>query len=307
MPVRRNCTGYNSCVFAALENHPKDLFHHLVRCISVLALAVGISACASIMTAATSGLANSLSSAILNQDDPETVRDGAPAYLLMLDSFVEGSPDDATTLRSAAELYAVYGIVFVEDPDRARRLTNRSRSYGRQALCVENSNSCEIWGLPFEAFSKAVDTLGSDDTASLYTVGLTWLAYIQAHRDNWSALADLPSAEVVLNKVRELDRSFRPSDVEHYLAVMNTLRPPALGGNFDKGKEHFERAIALSGGKDLGIKVDYASYYARTLYDQELHDRLLNEVLEADPVYKGHDPVQYNRTKRRKGTASIGC
>ena len=239
------------------------------------------------MTAATSGLADSLSLAILNQDDPETVRDGAPAYLLMLDSFVEGAPGDSATLRSAAELYAAYGIVFVEDPDRAKRLTNRSRSYGRQALCAVNSDSCDIWNLPFEEFSNAVDGLKKPESGALYTVGLSWLAYIQAHRDDWAALAELPHAEVVLNKVRDLDDQFKPSDVEHYLAVMNTLRPPALGGKFDQGLGHFENAISLSNGKDLSIKVDFATYYARTLYDRDLHDRLLNEVLEADPVQPG--------------------
>ncbi len=40
-------------------------------------------------------------------------------------------------------------------------------------------------------------------------------------------------------------------------------------------------------GRDLSIKVDCARYYARTLYDRELHDRLLNEVLTADPVHEG--------------------
>jgi hypothetical protein len=70
--------------------------------------------------------------------------------------------------------------------------------------------------------------------------------------------------------------------------VMNTLRPPALGGKFDKGREHFERAIALSGGADLSIMVDFAKYYARTLYDRELHDQLLTEVLAADPVQSGY-------------------
>jgi hypothetical protein len=239
------------------------------------------------MTAATGGLAASLSSAILNQNDPETVRDGAPAYLLMLDSFVESSPGNSDTLISAAELYAAYGIVFVEDADRARRLTTRSRSYGRQALCVINKSSCEIWELPFEAFSNAVDKLDRADTAALYTVGLTWLAYIQAHTDDWLALAELAHAETILNRVRELDDSFKPSEVEHYLGVMNTLRPPALGGKFDQGRVHFERAIELSGGRDLSIKVDFARYYARTLYEQELHDRLLNEVIQADPVQAG--------------------
>ncbi len=266
-----------------LTDRVPGLFQHFF----ILALVAGISGCAALMTSVTNGLAHSLSSAILNQDDPETVRDGAPAFLLMLDSFVENSPDDTATLMAAAELYAAYGTVFVDDPDRARRLTTRSRSYGRQALCAANKDSCEMWALPFEEFSSAVNRLQASDIAPLYTTGLTWLAYVQAHRGDWSALAQLPNVETVLVKVRTLDASFKPSEVEHYLAIMNTLRPPALGGKFDKGRTHFEQAIALSGGADLSIKVDFANYYARTLYDRELHDRLLGEVLAANPVHAG--------------------
>lgn len=267
-----------------------------------LLLTVSLS-CSSIMTSATSGLAASLGSAILNQDDPETVRDGAPAYLLMLDSFVESSPGDSGTLRSAAELYAAYGNMFVDDPERAKRLTSKSRHYARQALCVDNPESCEIWSLPYEAFSNSLNALQQDELDSLYTVGLTWLAYIQAHREDWSALAEIPSAELILLKVRAMDSSFKPADVERYLGVMNTLRPPALGGKFDKGKEHFERAIALSGGKDLGIKVDYANYYARTLYDQELHDRLLNEVIESEALQPGK--TLFNTLAQREARAML--
>ena len=58
------------------------------------------------MKSATNDMAANLTAAIMNQNDPETVRDGAPAYLLMLDSFIEGSPGDATMLAAAAELYA---------------------------------------------------------------------------------------------------------------------------------------------------------------------------------------------------------
>ena len=250
-------------------------------------VALGAAGCASIVSSATGGLAASLSSAILNQDDPETVRDGAPAYLLMLDSFVQESPDDAAMLRAAAELYAAYGIVFTDDPERAKRLTSRARSYGRQALCAANRNTCDLWGMPFEQFAHSLDGTRADDTEALYTAGLSWLAWIQAHRGDFAALAELPYVAVVLERVRALDGDFRPGDVERYLAIMNTLRPPALGGDFDKGRDYYEKAIALSGGADLGIKVDYANYYARTLYDRELHDRLLNEVLAADPVQPG--------------------
>ncbi|HEX6832016.1 MAG TPA: TRAP transporter TatT component family protein, partial [Rudaea sp.] len=39
-----------------------------------------------------------------------------------------------------------------------------------------------------------------------------------------------------------------------------------------------------SGGRNLMVRVLYAQFYARLTFDQPLHDKLLNEVLAADPV-----------------------
>lgn len=244
-------------------------------------------ACASLISSAGAGLADSISAAMLNQNDPEIVRDGAPAFLMMLDGFVEESPDDPALLSAAAELYAAYGVVFVEQPDRAAKLTTRGRDYGRRTLCATHASACGTWDQPYDAFVAALDGLGDKDVPALYTFAFSWLAYIQAHRDDWAALARLPEVRASLQRVRALDPAYRPSKVEHYLGVLTTIRPPALGGDFDAGKRHFEEAISLADGRDLSIKVDYARYYARTLYDRELHDQLLNEVLEADPQQQG--------------------
>jgi len=273
-------------VFTSLIRPPSPTTRAATMAIGCL-LWLTIPGCASIVSSATGGMAANLGSAILNQDDPETVRDGAPAYLIMLDSFVQGSPGDQGMLRAAAELYAAYGTVFVEDPERARRLTVKSRNYGRQALCVADKAMCTAWDLPFEEYSQVVAEVDSNSVASLFTAGLSWLAYIRAHSDNWTALAELPNAEALLLRARELDESYKPAELSHYLGIMATLRPPALGGRFEEGQAHFEQALELSGGHNLAIKVDYARYYARTLYERELHDRLLNEVLETDPVHDG--------------------
>jgi hypothetical protein len=72
------------------------------------------------------------------------------------------------------------------------------------------------------------------------------------------------------------------------MGILLTLRPPALGGEPERAREHFEKAITLTGGKDLGVKVEYARGYAKLLYERELHDRLLNEVLAADPYEDGY-------------------
>jgi hypothetical protein len=72
-----------------------------------------------------------------------------------------------------------------------------------------------------------------------------------------------------------------------YLGIILTLRPPALGGKPEEAREHFEKAIALSDGRDLGAKVEFAKGYAKLLYERELHDRLVDEVLDASPYADG--------------------
>ncbi len=254
---------------------------------AALAVSVLLCGCASLVSSATGGLADNLGAAILNQDDPETVRDGAPAFLLMLDSFVQGSPEDPAMLAAAAELYAAYGVLFVDDPERAARLTNRARDYGQRALCASNDEACGIDTLNFRDFSSALENLGSRDVEVLYTYSLAWFAGIRGDAGNMAALSQLPWAEAALRRVRELDPRFREAEVEHYLAVLATLRPPALGGRFDEGRAHYERALELTEGRSLAVKVDFARYYARTLYERDLHDRLLGEVLAADPHSPG--------------------
>lgn len=243
--------------------------------------------CASMVASAGSGLAGNLNKAILNQDDPPLVRDGAPAYLLMLDSFVEGAPENEAVLSAAAELYSAYGVVFVDDPVRARKLTTRGRAYGRRALCAAEEAACGIWDLPYDEFMQNLQQVGVKQVPALYTFGLSWLAWIQAHSDDFSALAKLPQVQAVMRRVQRLDRQYEQANIEHYLGVLNTIRPPALGGDFDAGLAHYQKALEVSAERDLSIKVDFARYYARTLYDRELHDRLLQEVLAADPEQPG--------------------
>lgn len=256
--------------------------------LTLLAAVSALGGCATVVATAGSGVAGNLSTAILNQDDPELVRAGAPAYLLMLDSFVQGAPDNAAALSAAAELYSAYGVVFVDDPSRARKLTSRAQAYGRRALCSTRESLCGMWNESYEGYRVRLQEVVAKDAPALYTFALSWIAYIQAHSDDYAALARLPLAEATLERVQQLAPGYKQSNVEHLLGVLNTVRPPALGGDFEAGQAHFLRAIELSGGRDLSVKVDYARYYARTLYERDLHDRLLGEVLEADPVQEGY-------------------
>lgn len=240
--------------------------------------------CAPVVDRVAGRMASNLSSAILNQEDPEIVRDGAPAYLLLMDGLIEGNPESATALGAAANLYAAYGAVFVEDDRRAKRLTRRARSYGNRAMCVVHAKACTWDSLDFAGFEADLATLELDALPALYSYTVSNLAYTRAHSDDWNVLVSLPKVEAALNRLYELNAEYEGGAIHLYLGILNTIRPPALGGKPEVGRYHFEQAIALSGGKDLSVKVEFARSYARLMYDRELHDSLLKEVIEADPV-----------------------
>jgi hypothetical protein len=243
--------------------------------------------CASLMSSAASGLADDLSSAILNQDDPETVRAGSPSYMLLLDSFIEGRPEDPVLLAAGARMYASYGAVFADDELRASRLTTRARNYAQRAMCETYKPSCDWPELNYDDFVATLDGIPAGDAEILYTYGFATLAFLRAHSDDWNSLAELPHIEALLNRYLAIAGDSVDPTVHTYMGILLTLRPPALGGKPEEARAHFEKAIALSEGRDLSAKVEFARGYAKLLYDRELHDRLLGEVMTADPYADG--------------------
>jgi hypothetical protein len=110
-----------------------------------------------------------------------------------------------------------------------------------------------------------------------------WASWIQANSDDWNAVADMPRVEAVMQRVLALDERYQQGAAHLYLGVLATVLTPALGGRPEVGKQHFDRAVTLSQGKNLMAKLYYAKNYARGIFDRELHDKLLQEIIAADP------------------------
>ena len=258
-----------------------------LRNLFIVVTCLASAGCTVIVSNAADSFADNLSAAVLNQNDPELVRDGAPSYLLLLDSLLEGSPENPAILSAAATLYATYGSVFADDPERAARLTERARSYSTKAICNSYEPSCNWNGMLFEDFEETLYGLREKHADVIFTHALASAAFIRAHSSDYAAIALLPYTEALFVKYLEVNDGADNSTVHTYLGTLNTLLPPALGGDPGKGQMHFERAIELSGGRDLSAKVEYANGYARLMFERDLHDRLLNEVLAADPTAIG--------------------
>jgi len=241
------------------------------------------SSCSSIVSSTAKNLAANLSKSILNSDDLKTVEDGAPAYLLLIDSFLIDAENDIDLLQSASKLYAAYAGVFVSDPKRAIRMSNRSLTYAAKALCLSNHEFCQLQALKFNDFSLLMPQINQNNLNDWYIFASAWAAWIKANSSDVSAIVQLAKVQLVMEHIILIDNNWDNGMVHLYLGVFKTLIPPALGGKPEQAKRHFSQAIDLSQGKNLMIKVLYAKKYARLVFDQQLHDKLLKEVLDADP------------------------
>jgi hypothetical protein len=259
----------------------------LLRAGTALLLFLALASCASLVDRASNQLGQQLSAGILDHDDPATVAAGLPAYLLLLDGLNHDGAANPARLCLAADLYGAYAGSFVDDPDRARRLSRRALDYAERAACATTGQWCELSKRKFDVVDAAMVAATAAQVDMLHCLGSAWSGYIQAHADDWNAIAAIPKARRVIERAVELDPDFRRGQGQLYLGVMNSLLPPAYGGKPELAQQHFEDALQRSAGQNQMVRVLYARHYARLVFDQALHDRLVAEALAADPRVPG--------------------
>jgi hypothetical protein len=256
----------------------------------------------------TQSLMARLGEAVLNQDDPATVQQGAPAYLLLIDGLIADDPANVNLLLSGARLYSAYAGAFADGSEaitaaslphgprlhpeveargadeagRAQRLTARARGYAERAMCANSEAACALPKLSYDELTRRLPEFSKDHAELLYVYAVAWAGWIQVRAGDWNAIAELPKLKATLERVVALDPAHDKGGAQLYMGVLESLLPAAAGGRPDVARGYYERALEMSGGRNLMVKVLYAERYARPQFDRELHDRLLKEVMAAD-------------------------
>jgi len=239
------------------------------------------------MSSASNQLADSLRDGMLNNNDPKMVAAALPSYLLLLDGMLHKDNKDASLARSASQLNSAYANLSINDKDQAKLLTQKALSYAQQSACLEFSTLCSLENLSFNDLQKQLQKTDESHVEALYALGTAWSSWIQARSDDWNAIAKLAKAKAFLQRVHQLNPKYQQAGAALYLGVMEALVPPAMGGKPDLSKQYFEQALRLADPENLTVPVYYARYYARLMFDQELHDQLLKKVIAANPKADG--------------------
>lgn len=254
-----------------------------LKSITLAAILTLLAGCGQLISNAKQEFADDLSSAMLQHNEPETIRQAMPSYLVLVDSMVRGDDRNIPLLLSASKLYGAYTSVFVESPERKKILAERAFTYAHRALCLRvgeaNVAACNLHKSSYATFEIALADFKPADVDVLFALGAAWAGKLEANSADWNAVAELPKVKAVFTRLLTLDENYSNGDVHLYLGVMESLLPPAMGGKPDVAKAHFELALRISGRTNSMALLLYAEKYARLLFDRELHDRLLQELL----------------------------
>ena len=273
---------------------------------ALLLVALLMHGCASLVGSVTQSFASDLGAAILNSDDPHMVRDGAPAYLILIDSLLAGNAQNVALLEQSAELHSAYAGAFVAEPERAKKLHLKAKTQILRAACLGLKNACALDQRPYADFATWVAAQQQAQVPLIYNLASIWAGWIQANSDDFMAIAELGRVKVLMQRVVELDGAYANGNAHLYMGVFETLVPPGMGGRPEIGKQHFEQALDISGGRNLMVKVMYADQYARLLFERKLHDQLLQDVLAAEAKAPGltlMNTVAKERAQRLLDTA----
>ncbi|MCS7230438.1 MAG: TRAP transporter TatT component family protein [Candidatus Kryptonium sp.] len=224
--------------------------------------------------------------AIFSETDYEIAKSSIPANLKLLEALYNVDSLNEKTVTFLVQGYTGYALGFVEDddPQRAKLLYKRAFDYGMKFLKSKNKKFAESVDGDFEKFEKVLKSdFKRKDVPILFWTAMAWGSYVNLSRDDPDAIAQIPKIEAMVKRTIELDETYFYSSGNMFLGVLLSARPKLFGGDPEKGKEHFEKCIQISGGKFLLPYVFYARYYAVQTQDRELFEKLLNYVLESPP------------------------
>ncbi|HBF13067.1 MAG TPA: hypothetical protein DDW49_06740 [Deltaproteobacteria bacterium] len=216
--------------------------------------------------------------------------------LKMMETFQHDNPKNKNYLLLLSRSYANYAFGFLEwnmqkyqdvDPEkyelnkgRAQSFYLKGKDYGMRLL-ERNAGFEKTINKDLDSFKKSLKGMGRKFVPALFFTALNWGAYINLNKDSPLAIAEFPKAEAMMERVVQLDDNFFYGGPNMFMGFSFGSRPQMFGGNPQKSKEYFEKALAAYQRKFLLALVMYAQSYAVQTQDEALYESLLNEVLAA--------------------------
>jgi predicted anti-sigma-YlaC factor YlaD len=231
-----------------------------------------------------------------SDDDPDLVKASSPFSLKLIESLLSENPRHRALLLAATSGFTQYAFAFVqEDADeteardlteaealrtRARRLYLRAQRYGLRGLEAGHPGFSDA----LRAHPRAAARWATKkDVPLLYWTACAWAGAISLSKDNPDLVAQVPALEALIDRALELEESFDHGAIHGFLIAYEMTRQGAAGDPAARARQHFERAMALSAGKEAAPLLALAESVAVQKQDVKQFDSLLQQALAINP------------------------
>ena len=264
--------------------------------LGLVLLAILLSGC-SIRSMAINKLGDALaggSSNYASDDDPELVGQAIPFGLKTMEGLLLESPRHKGLLLAVTSGFVQYSYGFVqlqadyveakdlaratELRERARKLYLRARDYGLRGLEVD------LPGLHAALFQDPVAPLAKakkEHAALLYWTAVAWAGAMSLKINDAEVSADQSIVEAMARRALALDETYDLGSIHDFFVSWEAGRS-SIGGSIEKAREHYERAVALSGGKRAWPYVNYAESISVKSQNKAEFTEMLDKALAVD-------------------------
>ena len=229
-------------------------------------------------------------------DDLELVGDAIPFGLKLYESLLDSAPTNKDLLIATCSNFTQYGVAYLETDAlvlgeaqhhdevvhlnaRALKLYLRAKGYCERAMEVRFPGIMQkLPADPVGALAKAE----KKDVPLLYWMSASWGSAIALGVDRPELVIDMPTVRAIAERAIALDETWSGGTLHEMFVSLDSL-PPALGGNPERARTHFTRAVELQKGLSPGPYVALALGVAVPAQDRAEYEKLLNEALAIDP------------------------
>lgn len=234
-------------------------------------------------------------------DDPELIGAALPFALKTLEGLLAQDPANRKLLLAASRGFTQYAYGFVQMPadalgdsdferveaerQRALKLYLRARGYSLRGLETTHPG---IGARLQQDPTTAAAEITREDLPLAYWTAAAWGAAVGLGKDRPDLLADLPAVRALLDRALALDEAWEGGAVHQAFITLEAATPGS--DSMEKAKQHFARAVELSGGEDASPYVTYAQSIAIPTQDRAAFDSMLEKALAVDLDSKDAKP-----------------
>ena len=249
------------------------------------------------------------SSEVFTSDsDPQLVGEALPFAIKMYEALLEANPNHQGLLKTTGSILVMYANAFVQRPaeqmlqtqfterqaslDRAKKMYLRGIELLYRGLDLKYPGFIGSFGgiisqgeqgNPRKALDAVLARMQKEDVTSLYWAAAGGISAFSLNPFDFTLGVRITEFLALIERAYELDPGFNSGALDDFLLLFYASVPESMGGDKEKAKAYFKKALEKSNGLLASPYVSYAQAVSIPAQDYDTFKECLEAALAINP------------------------